>query len=97
MKFTDKQGIFSDDNGKVVCFDTSEVEQSKKYLLIRKDTLLSYLNNNHKHIMWYVLGEKNIIGFYNFPANFPSWPVISGVYTLSGDGEVIGSLKTRHK
>ena len=97
MKSSDKEGIFSDDSGKVICFDGSVVKKSKNYLLIRKDTLLSYLNNNHKHLMWYVLGEKNIIGFYNFPANFPSWPVISGVYTLSGDGEVVGSLKTCHK
>lgn len=97
MKFTDKQGIFSDDNGKVVCFDTSEVEKSKKYLLIRKDALLSYLKDNHKRILWYVLGERNIIGLHNYPENFPSWLVISGNYTLSGDGEVTGSLRTSHK
>lgn len=97
MKFSNKEGVFIDTNDRVICFDTSAVEKSKEYLLVRKDAILSCLKENNKHILWYVLGEKNIIGFYHFPANFPSWPTFSGTYTLSGDGDVTGCLRTSHE
>lgn len=97
MKFSNKEGVFIDANDKVICFDTSAVEKSEEYLLVRKDAILSYLKENHKHILWYVLGEKNIIGIHNYPANFPSWPVFSGTYTLTGDENVTGCTRTSHE
>ena len=49
--------------------------------------------------MWYILGEKNIIGLHNYHnmPNFPMWLVVSGAYTLDEEGKVIGDLKTSHE
>ena len=99
MQYADKEGVFLDKAGKIVCFDTGTVDKSGNYLLVRKDALMDYLKTHHKKIMWYVLGEKNIIGLHgyrNLP-NLPMWLVISGTYTLDEKGKVIGRLRTSHE
>ena len=74
-------------------------EKSKNYLLVRKDALLDYLKTHHKKILWYVLGEKNIIGLhsYNNIPNLPMWLVVSGTYTLDEEGKVTGCMRTSHE
>ena len=49
--------------------------------------------------MWYVLGEKNIIGIHNYQnvPNLPMWLVVSGTYTLDENGKVVGGLRTCHE
>jgi hypothetical protein len=98
MQHADAEGVFLNEEGKVVCFDAGAIEKSKTYLLVRKEALLDYLKKHHKKILWYVLGEKNIIGIYNYQSvsNLPTWLVISGTYTLDENGKVIGSLRTSH-
>lgn len=72
---------------------------AKNYLLVRKDALLDYLKTHHKKILWYVLGEKNIIGLhsYNNIPNLPMWLVVSGTYTLDEEGKVTGCMRTSHE
>lgn len=98
MQHADTEGVFLNEKGKVVCFDAGAIEKSKTYLLVRKEALLDYLKEHHKKILWYVLGEKNIIGIYNYQSvpNLPTWLVISGTYTLDENGKVVGSLRTSH-
>ena len=93
MKHAEKEAVFLKEEGKTICFDAGIIENSKNHLLIRKDILLDYLKTHHKKIMWYVLGEKNIIGVHNY-RGLPDWLVISGTYTLDDNGKVIGCLKT---
>lgn len=93
MKHAEKEAVFLNEEGKTICFDAGIIENSKNHLLIRKDILLDYLKTHHKKIMWYVLGEKNIIGAHNY-RGLPDWLVISGTYTLDDNGKVIGCLKT---
>jgi len=66
---------------------------------VRKDALMDYLAKHHKRIMWYVLGEKNIIGLHNYQHMpvLPMWLVVSGTYTLDENGRVVGSLRTGHE
>lgn len=100
MQFADKDGVFLNEEGDEVCFDAKAIEQrSKNYLLVRKDALLDYLKTNHKKIMWYVLGEKNIIVIHNYQSvpKLPMWLVVSGTYTLDKTGKVVGSLRTCHE
>lgn len=99
MHFADKDGVFESEDGNVVCFDAGAIEKSKNYLLVRKDALLEYLKIHHKKIMWYVLGEKNIIGIHNYSSmpKLPMWLVVSGTYTLDGNGRVVGSLRCCHE
>ena len=99
MKHGDKEGVFIDEEGKVICFDEGAVEESRTSLLVRKDALMDYLAKHHKRIMWYVLGEKNIIGIHNYHSvpNLPMWLVVSGTYTLDDNGKVVGGLRTCHE
>ena len=97
MRHADVDGVFLDEEGKEVCFEASAIEQrSKNYLLVRKDALLNYLKTYHKRILWYVLGEKNIIGIHNYQSlsKLPMWLVMSGTYTLDETGMVVGNLRT---
>ena len=99
MQYTEEEGVFHNEAGKVVCFDTATVDRSGNYLLVRKDALMDYLKTHHKKIIWYVLGEKNIIGLHSYRGvpNLPMWLVISGTYTLDEKGKVIGRLRTSHE
>lgn len=99
MRHGDKEGVFVDEEGKVICFDEGAVEESRNYLLVRKDALMNYLASYHKRIMWYVLGEKNIIGLHGYQSipNLPMWLVISGTYTLDDTGRITGCLRTFHE
>ncbi|MBQ3967116.1 MAG: hypothetical protein II688_00320 [Lachnospiraceae bacterium] len=100
MQFVDEEGVFLNEEGKVICFDARAVmQQSKNYLMVQKEALLDYLKKHHKKIMWYVLGEKNIIGIHNYQTvpNLPMWLVISGTYTLDENGRVVGTLRTCHE
>ncbi len=99
LQFAEEEGVFHNEAGKIVCFDTGTIEKSGNYLLVRKDALLDYLKTHHKKIMWYVVGEKNIIGLHgyrNLP-NLPMWLVISGTYALDEEGRVTGRLRTSHE
>ena len=99
MQFADEEGVFMNEKGEVICFDAGAVEKSKTYLLIRKEALMDYLKKHHKKIMWYVLGEKNIIGIHNYRSvpNLPMWLIVSGTYTLDESGRVVGSLRCCHE
>mgnify|MGYP003439896796 FL=1 len=99
MQYADKEGVFLDEVGNVICFDACSVEKNTNYLLIRKDSLMEYLKTHHKRIIWYVLGEKKIIGLHNYRSipDLPMWLVISGTYTLDETGKVTGRLRTSHE
>ena len=99
MHFADEEGVFKNEEGKVICFDAGAIEKSETYLLVRKGALLDYLKENHKKIMWYVLGEKNVIGIHNYNSvpRLPMWLIVSGTYTMDESGRVVGSLRCCHE
>ena len=99
MQYSDEDGVFLNKDGEAICFDVSAIERSNNNLLIRKNALLDYLKIHHKRILWYVLGEKNIIGLHNYQSipNLPMWLVVSGSYTLDETGKLVGSLRTSHE
>ena len=96
MRYADEEGVFLNDEGNVVCFDAGAIEKSKTYFLVRKEPLMEYLKAHHKKILWYALGEKNIIGLHNYQSvpNLPMWLVVNGAYTLNETGRVVGNLST---
>lgn len=99
MRHGDKEGMFVDEEGNVVCFDEGAVEESRTNLLVRKNALMDYLAKHHKRIVWYVLGEKNIIGLHDYQSvpNLPMWLIISGTYTLDNNGKVVGYIRAFHE
>ena len=98
MRYDKKEGVFLNEKGKVICFEARALKESKNYLLIRKEALIDYLKTHRKKILWYVLGEKNIIGLHSYHRrlNLPNWLVVSGTYTLDDAGKLVGSLRTSH-
>lgn len=64
LKYSEREGEFVDMNGKVICFDPSVNQNCKQFLLIRKNELTRFLQENGLRIVWTVIGEKNIIGDY---------------------------------
>ena len=98
MQYGDREGEFLDEVGKALCFDAAAIEKSRNYLLIRKKALMDYLKTHHKKIIWYILGEKNIIGLHNYQnLHLPMWLVVSGTYTLDENGRLVGSLRCSHE
>lgn len=62
LRYSEREGEFLDCNGNLVCFDPSVSSDCKRYLIIRKEPFLRFLDDNNLRIMWTLIGEKNIIG-----------------------------------
>ncbi|AXG75196.1 ATP-binding protein [Flavobacterium arcticum] len=59
---SEKDGEFIDENGHLVCFDSSVYNNSKQFLLIKKEAFLKYLEQEKLRTVWTMIGEKQIIG-----------------------------------
>ncbi|MDQ1858482.1 AVAST type 2 anti-phage system protein Avs2 [Chryseobacterium sp. WLY505] len=90
LKYSSKDGDFKDNTGEIVVTNSSS-----KGVLIRKDKLTAYLNENNLEIFWTVLAEKiakvdkSSMGKYMFGE-------FSGVYTLD-KGNILGDLILKEK
>lgn len=74
--------------GEVVCFNPTVNEEKSGSLIIRKDALLKFLDENNLKIFWTYLGEKQILGNKD-----PQWSEFSGVFTLNVSSNVDGVIK----
>lgn len=85
-----KEGDYVDQQGKLVAFDPSVSFHSLSCLVIRKDTLVKYLQDNKLAIFWTVLGEKQILGNHTdrFKEN-----AINGFFYLDKKNKLAGNLK----
>jgi hypothetical protein len=91
--YSDKEGEFVDKSGKSICSDPSAYCNCKSSLLIKKDNLLKYLQENDLQIIWTVLGEKNIIGgWLARKTEFVGRQEINGVYYFDA-GVLTGECK----
>lgn len=91
---SDTEGEFLDENNKIVCFDASVHHNSFSSLFIKKKSFIDFLQNNNLHIIWIILGEKQIIGGHTY--DNPSFLNLSGMYLLDEDLGIQGTLIT-HK
>lgn len=90
LKYSSKDGDFKDNSGEIIVTNSSS-----NGILIRKDKLTSYLNENNLEIFWTVLAEKiakvdkSSMGKYLFGE-------FSGVFTLNENG-VSGDLVLKNE
>jgi hypothetical protein len=77
--------------GEIACFDPSVKQGSPSCLLVRKNSLLQFLEENNLRIFWTCLGEKQIYGDSSHKIQVSRWLELSGVFTLVED-EVVGSI-----
>lgn len=62
MRESDRPGIFHDSNGDLICFTSLIYEDTKSFLLVRKDVFLAFLEEKELEPIWTVLAEKNVLG-----------------------------------
>ena len=87
-----EEGSFVDEEGKIICFSTEALHDTKAHLLIRKKELLVMLKENNLKVVWTLLGEKGIIGGSHTSNHNYGRRDFSGAFYLENN-KVIG----RHK
>ncbi|WP_461246560.1 hypothetical protein [Treponema sp. R6D11] len=92
MKYSDNEGEYLDQNNNLICYNPSVENNTKQYLLIKKEPFQKFLDENDLEIFWTFLGEKQILG--GDLRGFHGRLDFNGVYHLKNDGTIIGSMNT---
>jgi hypothetical protein len=98
LRWSGTEGHYQDSAGSLVALDPSVKASGPGGLLMRKDDLVRFLDENGYAVLWTLLGEKNILGDH---ASWEDWPgrlTISGAYTLTNtqlDGAVTTNFISR--
>lgn len=95
LKYSQIEGEFIDNSMVVQCFAPNVYQNSKSYLLVRKNSFLKFLNENKLKVVWTILGEKQIIGGRSFVTNYPGRLEISGAYFIN-DEKLKGKINKKH-
>ena len=96
MKLVHKKhnGIFYNNKNIATSFATSVFSESfPSALLIDKQQLITLLKENDCEIFWTLLGEKQFIGGSLLGREFKGRQEMTGLYKISSDGSVVGSMK----
>lgn len=92
MKYAKKDGELIDENGNIVCFEVSIQNESQQCLIIRKDNLIKFLNDNDLALCWTMTGEKQIHTPHSRSEDFLGFMKING-YVYLDNGEIINGSK----
>ncbi len=93
LQYFQNPGIWLNNQGSIVCFDPSVDKRNSPYLIMRKDELSKFLQENNLSIFWVILGEKQINGNFLTKIKLSEWLELSGVYQLVND-KIHGSLRS---
>lgn len=85
------EGKLVDEFGQLICFDPSVNNKSLSGLLIKKESLLQFLEKEGLALCWSVIGEKQFLGSFRAKKDYPDRLNISGLYTLDRNG-IAGKL-----
>jgi hypothetical protein len=92
IQYGKDNSILCDSEGKIICFDSSELLKEDIGFFIDKEVFLRYLRENNYGIFWIVLSEKRIIAeAYDNNDDYKSMH-ISGVYKFDENGELKGDI-----
>ena len=89
LSYGEREGEFINNSGEVVCFEAKVYNNSKSYLLIKKEPFYKYLEENDLEIFWSVLGEKQVVGGNS--DRFTGRLEFSGAYFFDG-AEIKGKM-----
>ena len=93
LQWNGVEGQFFDEDGNLIAFDPSVRVTGPGSLLISRDVLLKFLNDNGYDILWTIVGEKNIIG----EMARDEWKgrlKLSGAYRIH-DGKLCGKMNKK--
>jgi hypothetical protein len=88
------EGYFFDDKGNLVAFDPSVRNAGPGALLINREALLKFLNENGYEILWTLLGEKMATSGRVAPETILGRLEISGAYRILKN-EIVGKINSR--
>lgn len=91
LKYSNIVGEWLDTKGELVCFDPSINNLGNASLLIRKDALLQFLDDNKLKIFWTFQGDKSIHGTMYKEIKIKKWLELTGVITLDG-AKLLGDI-----
>ncbi len=93
LRWNGVEGQLFDRQGKLIAFDPSVKTPGPQALLMNRDALLQFLNDNGYDLLWTVVGEKRIIGGRMAREDWKGRLEMSGAYRLRDDG-VVGAFRT---
>lgn len=93
MKYSQRDGEYIDKENNVICFEPSVYNESHQCLLVKKDKLLKFLDDNDLTIFWTTIGEKRVFTPNHRQEDFLGLMEVSGFSYLI-DGEIVnGDMK----
>jgi hypothetical protein len=95
LRWNGVEGHYFDHTGKLIAFDPSVRSVGPGALLINRDALLEFLNQNGYEILWTVLGEKNFIGGGLSVGNWKGRLEINGAYRIYKN-RIKGKINTKY-
>ena len=95
LNWLGKEGKLFDPSGRLVAFDPSVETKGPSALLVRRESILSWLRENHLRLLWTLVGEKQIIGERIAPEKLPGWIQISGTASLNDRDQVTSTINAR--
>lgn len=60
MRYSKKDGEFIDEKNNLICFEADVDNETHQCLLVKKEKLFKFLNDNNLTIVWTMIGEKQI-------------------------------------
>jgi hypothetical protein len=93
MQYSQRDGKYINKENNVICFEASVYNESHQCLLVQKDELLKFLDDNELTIFWTTIGEKQVFTPNHHREDFLGLMEVSGFSYLT-DGEIVnGDMK----
>lgn len=96
MKYAKKDGEFIDEKNNIVCFEASIRNNSHQCLLVKKENLMKFLDDNALTICWTVTGEKQIHTPHARSEDFLGFMQINAYVYLENDKVINESMNIMH-
>jgi len=93
MQYSQRDGEYIDKENNVICFEPSVYNASHQCLLVQKDKLLKFLNDNELTIFWTIIGEKQVFTPNHRREDFLGLMEVSGFSYLENSEVVNGEIK----
>ncbi len=94
LRWNGVEGHLFEEKGDLIAFDPSIRVSGPGALLINRDALIKFLDENGYDILWTIIGEKDILGGKSSPDKFKGRLEISGAYRIYED-KVEGLINTK--
>ncbi|MGB7293939.1 MAG: hypothetical protein WBD99_17355 [Thermodesulfobacteriota bacterium] len=92
LRWNGVEGHFFDEKGNLIAVDPSIKASGPGALLLNRNALLKFMDDNGYDVLWTILGEKYIVGGRMSPEDYKGHLEISGAYRLNDGRKVEGVI-----